>query len=88
MDANEQKAKFDHRAAVLATCFGDNEHAYSGGLDTSVRECVHTSFHAVNTPNGHVQTRVEHGEDQQPRPTLGLYLEHELLERFECVVTV
>ncbi|KAH9836158.1 WD40 repeat-like protein [Rhodofomes roseus] len=36
--ANEQKAKFDHRAAVLACCFSDDSHAYSGGLDTSVRE--------------------------------------------------
>ncbi|KAJ8463545.1 hypothetical protein ONZ51_g10188 [Trametes cubensis] len=36
--ANEQKAKFDHRAAVLACCFSDANHAYSGGLDTSVRE--------------------------------------------------
>lgn len=38
--ANEQKAKFDHRAAVLACTFGDARHAYSGGLDTGVRECV------------------------------------------------
>ncbi|KIJ11703.1 hypothetical protein PAXINDRAFT_171655 [Paxillus involutus ATCC 200175] len=36
--ANEQKAKFDHRAAVLACCFSDATHAYSGGLDTGVRE--------------------------------------------------
>ncbi|KZT07118.1 WD40 repeat-like protein [Laetiporus sulphureus 93-53] len=36
--ANEQKAKFDHRAAVLACCFGDDTHAYSGGLETLVRE--------------------------------------------------
>ncbi|KAI0628664.1 WD40-repeat-containing domain protein [Trametes polyzona] len=36
--ANEQKSKFDHRAAVLACCFSDGDHAYSGGLDTSVRE--------------------------------------------------
>ncbi|OCH94014.1 WD40 repeat-like protein [Obba rivulosa] len=36
--ANEQKSKFDHRAAVLACCFSDATHAYSGGLDTSVRE--------------------------------------------------
>ncbi|KAI0765911.1 WD40 repeat-like protein [Trametes elegans] len=36
--ANEQKSKFDHRAAVLACCFSDTTHAYSGGLDTSVRE--------------------------------------------------
>jgi len=36
--ANEQKAKFDHRAAVLACTFGDATHAYSGGLDTGVRQ--------------------------------------------------
>ncbi|KAI0728531.1 WD40 repeat-like protein [Fomitopsis betulina] len=36
--ANEQKAKFDHRAAVLACCFSDDTHAFSGGLDTSVRQ--------------------------------------------------
>lgn len=36
--ANEQKSKYDHRAAVLACCFSDDTHAYSGGLDTSVRE--------------------------------------------------
>jgi hypothetical protein len=37
----EAKAKFDHRAAVLACAFSsDASHAYSGGLDTSVRECV------------------------------------------------
>ncbi|KAH7929920.1 WD40 repeat-like protein [Leucogyrophana mollusca] len=35
---NEQKAKFDHRAAVLTCCFSDDTHAYSGGLDTGVRE--------------------------------------------------
>ncbi|EGO04069.1 hypothetical protein SERLA73DRAFT_130698 [Serpula lacrymans var. lacrymans S7.3] len=36
--SNEQKAKFDHRAAVLACCFSDAAHAYSGGLDTCIRE--------------------------------------------------
>lgn len=36
--ANEQKTKFDHRAAVLACCWADPSRAYSGGLDTSVRE--------------------------------------------------
>ncbi|EIW54728.1 WD40 repeat-like protein [Trametes versicolor FP-101664 SS1] len=35
---NKQKSKYDHRAAVLACCFSDGNHAYSGGLDTSVRE--------------------------------------------------
>ncbi|KAH9937962.1 WD40 repeat-like protein [Amylocystis lapponica] len=34
---NEQKSKYDHRAAVLTCCFADGAHAYSGGLDTSVR---------------------------------------------------
>ncbi|KAH7908032.1 WD40-repeat-containing domain protein [Hygrophoropsis aurantiaca] len=41
--ANEQKAKFDHRAAVLTCCFSDASHAYSGGLDTGVRELDLTS---------------------------------------------
>lgn len=36
----EIKAKFDHRAAVLACTFSDDAHGYSGGLDTSVREYV------------------------------------------------
>ncbi|KAG6370400.1 WD40 repeat-like protein [Boletus reticuloceps] len=36
--ANEQKTKFDHRAAVLACTFGDVTHACSGGLDMGVRE--------------------------------------------------
>ncbi|KAG0695051.1 hypothetical protein DFH29DRAFT_1005789 [Suillus ampliporus] len=35
---NEQKAKFDHRTAVLSCLFGDSTHAYSGCLDTGVRE--------------------------------------------------
>ncbi|KAF8156102.1 WD40-repeat-containing domain protein [Crassisporium funariophilum] len=36
---SEAKAKFDHRAAVLACSFSaDAVHAYSGGLDTAVRE--------------------------------------------------
>jgi len=38
VQTNEQKSKFDHRAAVLTCCFADGEHAYSGGLDTSVRQ--------------------------------------------------
>ena len=36
--ANEEKTKFDHRAAVLSTTFLDASHAYSGGLDASLRE--------------------------------------------------
>ncbi|KAL5483169.1 BUB3 [Sanghuangporus weigelae] len=36
---NEQRCKFDHRAAVLDCCFSsDGKHGFSGGLDTSVRE--------------------------------------------------
>ncbi|GJE85362.1 WD40 repeat-like protein [Phanerochaete sordida] len=38
VDANEQKVKFDHRAAILACAFADTERAFSGGLDASVRE--------------------------------------------------
>ncbi|KAL4247587.1 WD40/YVTN repeat-like-containing domain superfamily protein [Abortiporus biennis] len=39
VDANEQKSKYDHRAAVLACCFNnDSTKGYSGGLDTGVRE--------------------------------------------------
>lgn len=36
--ANDQKTKFDHKAAVLSCCFGDSNRAFSGGLDTWVRE--------------------------------------------------
>ena len=35
---NEEKTKFDHRAAVLSTTFSDASHAYSGGLDAPLRE--------------------------------------------------
>jgi hypothetical protein len=43
--ANEEKTKFDHRAAVLSSVFSDASHAYSGGLDASLREfvCYHFS---------------------------------------------
>ncbi|EEB97551.1 hypothetical protein MPER_03106, partial [Moniliophthora perniciosa FA553] len=34
---SQQKCKFDHRAAVLACCFEDEGHGFSGGLDTAVR---------------------------------------------------
>ncbi|KAK0193158.1 WD40-repeat-containing domain protein [Armillaria mellea] len=34
---NEQKAKFDHRAAVLSCCWEGSANAYSGGLDCTVR---------------------------------------------------
>ena len=38
---SEAKAKFDHRAAVLACSFSaDAAHAFSGGLDTVVKEYV------------------------------------------------
>ncbi|KAI0287356.1 WD40 repeat-like protein [Russula brevipes] len=36
--ANEERTKFDHRAAVLSTTFSDASHAYSGGLDASLRQ--------------------------------------------------
>lgn len=38
--ANEEKTKFDHRAAILSSVFSDASHAYSGGLDSSLREFV------------------------------------------------
>ncbi|ESK87306.1 mitotic checkpoint protein [Moniliophthora roreri MCA 2997] len=34
---SQQKCKFDHRAAVIACCFEDEGHGFSGGLDTAVR---------------------------------------------------
>ena len=40
---SEQKTKFDHRAAVLDCCFSDATHAFSGGLDTYVRQSVYNS---------------------------------------------
>ncbi|KAK7014492.1 mitotic spindle checkpoint protein Bub3 [Paramarasmius palmivorus] len=36
-NSSQQKCKFDHRAAVLACCFEDGSHGFSGGLDTAVR---------------------------------------------------
>ncbi|KAF8958904.1 WD40-repeat-containing domain protein [Flammula alnicola] len=46
---SEAKAKFDHRAAVLACSFSrDASHAYSGGLDTSVRELDLTTEKITN----------------------------------------
>ncbi|KAK7027445.1 mitotic spindle checkpoint protein Bub3 [Paramarasmius palmivorus] len=38
-NSSQQKCKFDHRAAVLACCFEDGSHGFSGGLDTAVRYC-------------------------------------------------
>jgi len=34
---SELKSKYDHRAAILACCFSDKAHGFSGGLDASVR---------------------------------------------------
>jgi hypothetical protein len=45
----EAKAKFDHRAAVLACSFSaDATHAFSGGLDTVVKEYVDGFFYGLN----------------------------------------
>jgi hypothetical protein len=42
----EARAKFDHRAAVLACSFSaDAAHAFSGGLDTVVKEYVSFRVH-------------------------------------------
>ena len=38
--SNVQKAKFEHRAAVMDCAFSDGGHAFSGGLDMWVRGCV------------------------------------------------
>jgi cell cycle arrest protein BUB3 len=47
----EAKAKFDHRAAVLACSFSaDGTHAFSGGLDTVVKEYV-DEFFTVHIPS-------------------------------------
>ena len=44
----EAKAKFDHRAAVLACSFSaDGTHAFSGGLDTVVKEYVDDFFYTL-----------------------------------------
>jgi hypothetical protein len=44
---SEQKAKFDHRAPVLACTFNeDGSRGYTGGLDNGVRECVLSRFPA------------------------------------------
>ncbi|KAJ6606418.1 WD40-repeat-containing domain protein [Mycena vulgaris] len=34
---SEQLAKFEHRAAILACCFSDSTHGFSGGLDATIR---------------------------------------------------
>ncbi|KAF8191433.1 WD40-repeat-containing domain protein [Mycena galopus ATCC 62051] len=34
---SEQLAKFEHRAAILTCCFSDSTHAFSGGLDATIR---------------------------------------------------
>jgi hypothetical protein len=46
--ANEQKSKYDHRAAVLACCFSDSNHAFSGGLDTALRSYVVMNYVGIN----------------------------------------
>ncbi|KAI0741991.1 WD40 repeat-like protein [Daedaleopsis nitida] len=47
---NEQKSKYDHRAAVLACCFSDASHAFSGGwtplLDLSTEKINHLGQHS------------------------------------------
>ncbi|KAF8641345.1 hypothetical protein AX16_010043 [Volvariella volvacea WC 439] len=45
---SEARAKFDHRAAVLACCWSDGAHGYSGCLDTSVRELDLTNEKILN----------------------------------------
>ena len=40
--ANQQRAKFDHKAAVLGACFSPSPNTiFSGGLDTWLRMCVY-----------------------------------------------
>ncbi|KAF9164001.1 hypothetical protein DFQ27_004032 [Actinomortierella ambigua] len=34
---NQQKSRYDHQAAVLDCCFGEDMNAYSGGLDRTIR---------------------------------------------------
>ncbi|KAH8103147.1 WD40 repeat-like protein [Cristinia sonorae] len=65
VNANEQKSKFDHRAAVLTCCFSDADHAYSGGLDTSVRE-LDLATEKVNHlgQHGDAVSTMRHSKDQ------------------------
>jgi len=65
---SELKSKFDHRAAVLACCFSDGTHAYSGGLDTSVRESV-VLYVTMKHPSNRSSPQIRFGnrKDQSPR---------------------
>lgn len=43
--ANQQRAKFDHKAAVLGACFSPSPNTiFSGGLDTWLRMCVYNTL--------------------------------------------
>ncbi|KAI6101440.1 WD40-repeat-containing domain protein [Pisolithus croceorrhizus] len=80
--ANEQKAKIDHRAAVLTCCFGDATQAYSGGLDNGVRELDLTTENVTCLgQHGNAVSAVNYARDQSSRsfislcnPCLTLYL--------------
>jgi len=51
VNENEQKSKFDQRAAVLTCCYQDSSSAFCGGLDTYVRGLdleTEKSFHLGN----------------------------------------
>ncbi|KAI6141294.1 WD40 repeat-like protein [Pisolithus tinctorius] len=62
---NEQKAKIDHRAAVLACCFGDATHAYSGGLDNGIRELnLSTEKVTYLGQHGNAVSAVNYARDQ------------------------
>lgn len=61
---NEQRSKYDHRAAVLACCFSDGNHAYSGGLDTSVREYVWMAINVCTPQLKHIRVL---GSTYKPR---------------------
>jgi cell cycle arrest protein BUB3 len=51
----EAKAKFDHRAAVLACSYSaDGTRAFSGGLDTVVKEYVDDFFKVQIPSNCHL----------------------------------
>ncbi|KAI6000395.1 WD40 repeat-like protein [Pisolithus orientalis] len=62
---NEQKAKIDHRAAVLACCFGDATHTYSGGLDNGIRELdLSTEKVTYLGQHGNAVSAVNYARDQ------------------------
>jgi len=65
VNANEQKAKFDQRAAVLSCCFQDVSHAFSGGLDTYIRgleleteQTFHLGNHEDSISSVHYATEI------------------------------